>query len=164
MAQLTVVPKSMHNHSRGNWNGGMALFHVKVQLTECQYWLNVRGCHVEVAKLKCEPNTSKKSSGRKFVYKTSLWSPRSQDANGIVGNQTKYMRAQNTFEHVSFPISNIKNTEKHNFEISKKFQIRKVGTLLGPINLLVATNKHLPRSFKVTASCLIVGEGGRGRH
>ena len=87
-----------------------------------------------------------------------------QDANGIVGNQTKYMRAQNTFEHVSFPISNIKNTEKHNFEISKKFQIRKVGTLPGPINLLVVTNKHLPRSFKVTASCLIVGEGGRGRH
>ena len=163
LAQLTVVPKSMHNHSRGNWNGGMALFHVKVQLTECQYWLNVRGCHVEVAKLKREPNTSKKSSGRKLCTKHhfDLHGPKMQTGlSGIKRNIWERKTPLNMFPS-QFQISKILTNKILKFQ--KKFQTRKVGTVPGPINLLVATNKHLPRSFKVTASCLIVGPGG-GRH
>ena len=68
----------------------------------------------KVANLKCEPNTSKNFVGEEIcaqnlvgeeicVQNITLIS--TQDANGIVGNQTKYMRAQNTFEHVYFPIS-----------------------------------------------------------
>ena len=83
-------------------------------LTERQR-LSCRG-----GKTKTRAEYIKEKLREEIVYKTSLWSPRSQDANGIVGNQTKYMRAQNTFEHVSFPISNIKNTDEQNFEISKK--------------------------------------------
>ena len=161
LAQLTVVLKSMHNHSRGNWNGGMALFHVKVQLTGCQYWLNVRGCHVEVAKLKREPNTSKKSSGRKLCTKHhfDLHGPKMQTGlSGIKRNIWERKTPLNMFPS-QIQISKILTNEILKF--LKKFQTRKVGTLQGPINLLVVTNKHLPRSFKVTASCLIVGERER---
>ena len=91
----------------------MVLFYVKVftvvQFSESQYWPSVKGCHVEVADLKCESDTSKNFSEEICVQNITLIS--TQDANGIVGNQTKYMRAQNTFEHVYFPISYFKNID-----------------------------------------------------
>ena len=122
LAQLTVVPKSMHNHSRGNWNGGMALFHVKVQLTGCQYWLNVRGCHVEVAKLKREPNTSKKSSGRKLCTKHhfDLHGPKMQTGlSGIKRNIWERKTPLNMFPS-QFQISKILTNKILKFQKSYK--------------------------------------------
>ena len=135
-----------------------ALFHVKVQLTGCQYWLNVRGCHVEVAKLKREPNTSKKSSGRKLCTKHhfDLHGPKMQTGlSGIKRNIWERKTPLNMFPS-QFQISKILTNTILKFQKSFKSE-----TLPGPINLLVVTNKHLPRSFKVTASCLIVGQGER---
>ena len=131
-----------------------------VQFAESQYWHSVRGCHVEVANLKCEQNTSKEPPLRKFVYKTSLWSPPKMQTglSGIKRNIWERKTPLDMFPY-QFQISKILTNKILKFK--KKFQTRKVGTLQGPINLLVVTNKHLPRSFKVTASCLIVGEGGR---
>ena len=127
LAQLTVVPKSMHNHSRGNWNGGMALFHVKVQLTECQYWLNVRGCHVEVAKLKREPNTSKKSSGRKLCTKHhfDLHGPKMQTGlSGIKRNIWERKTPLNMFPS-QFQISKILRNTILKFQ--KSFKSERLG-------------------------------------
>ena len=85
----------------------VVLFYVKVFTPSSLVKANIdRVSEVVMSRwqnLKCEPNTSKNFPKEICVQNITLIS--TQDANGIVGNQTKYMRAQNTFEHVHFPIS-----------------------------------------------------------